>query len=91
MQSSKSGESQRLRRITIIREVKGKRKKEERKRKRKKNRKIIQVGGAECSQGVQLIEGLVVVRNKGEVGLAGGPEGGQEPGVMTSGEASSGF
>ena len=31
-----------------------------------------------------------MVRNRGEVGLAGGP-GGQEPGVMASGDVSSGF
>ena len=38
----------------------------------------------------QLIEGIVVVRNSGDAGLAGGLEG-QEPGVISAGEVASGF
>ena len=42
-----------------------------------------------CSQGAQLIGGIVVVRSSGEAGLACGLEG-QEPGVISAGEVESG-
>ena len=47
-------------------------------------------GCSGCSQGAQLIDGLVAVRNSGDAGLAGGLEG-QEPEVMSTGDVASGF